>query len=172
MMKQIFALAALSAALFSAAPAQAEDLYTGDTKLACEAILCLSASAGRPAECAPSINKYFSLKFKYMSDTLKARRGFLHLCPTSSEPHMPEYINTLVNGGGRCDAAELNSMNKVTTKSTTYKKVRYGHEVDYEPVETTQTYIKNSKPAYCTEFSGNKTEYVGTEQNGGHWVDR
>ncbi|KAA3682647.1 hypothetical protein E3U40_09795 [Campylobacter fetus subsp. venerealis] len=45
---------------------------TGDTKLACEALLCLS-SGTRPSECSPSLNRYFSIKEKKWKDTIKAR---------------------------------------------------------------------------------------------------
>ncbi|ENO0651419.1 conjugal transfer protein TrbM, partial [Campylobacter jejuni] len=41
----------------------ADDVLTGDTKLACEAILCLS-SGTRPAECGPSLARYFAIHFK------------------------------------------------------------------------------------------------------------
>jgi len=37
-------------------PAHAKDELTGDTKLACEALLCLSSSS-RPTECIPSITR-------------------------------------------------------------------------------------------------------------------
>ena len=60
-----------------ASPVETE-LLTGDTKLACEAILCLS-SGTRPSECNPSIQRYFSIHRKRMSDTIKARRDFLNL---------------------------------------------------------------------------------------------
>ena len=56
------------------------DMLTGDTKLACEAILCLS-SGQRPDECNESIQKYFSIKAKKPQDTIKARQNFLNLCP-------------------------------------------------------------------------------------------
>lgn len=89
------------------------DLLTGDTRLACEALLCLS-SGSRPSECSPSINRYFSIKHKHFSDTLKSRRNFLNLCPASKEQGMPQLVNALVNGAGRCDAAELNRVNRET----------------------------------------------------------
>lgn len=56
------------------------DELTGDVKLSCEAILCLS-SGTRPSECDPSLNHYFSINAKKMSDTIKKRRNFLKLCP-------------------------------------------------------------------------------------------
>ena len=51
---------------------------TGDTKLACEAILCLSSSE-KPHECDPAINRYFSIKAKKWKDTIK-----FHLKPQNS----------------------------------------------------------------------------------------
>ena len=77
MKKQILTIAS---ALILASSLSAGDMLTGDTKLACEAILCLS-SGTRPGECSPSINKYFSIKHKKWSDTVNARRNFLRLCP-------------------------------------------------------------------------------------------
>ncbi|WP_265177498.1 TrbM/KikA/MpfK family conjugal transfer protein, partial [Campylobacter coli] len=58
----------------------ADDILTGDTKLACEAILCLS-SGTRPSECSSSLARYFSIKFKKPWKTINARRAFLNLCP-------------------------------------------------------------------------------------------
>jgi len=58
----------------------AQQVLEGDTRLACEAILCL-ASGTQPSECSPSIQRYFSIRHKKFSDTLKARNGFLNLCP-------------------------------------------------------------------------------------------
>lgn len=60
------------------------DLLSGDTKSACEAILCLS-SAERPEECAPSLNRYFSINAKKWKDTIKKRENFLKLCPASGD---------------------------------------------------------------------------------------
>ena len=55
----------------------------GDEKLSCEAILCLSTSA-RPSECSESISRYFSISLKKWSDTIKARRNFLNICPVGA----------------------------------------------------------------------------------------
>ena len=95
-----------------ASPVETE-LLTGDTKLACEAILCLS-SGTRPSECNPSIQRYFSIHRKRMSDTIKARRDFLNLCPTSGDKGVQELNQTLANGAGRCDARELNRIMRRT----------------------------------------------------------
>ncbi|PWF55360.1 TrbM/KikA/MpfK family conjugal transfer protein [Massilia glaciei] len=77
--------ALIAATLFASAAsasftANAQDTLTGDTRLACEAIMCL-ASPTRPGECASAIAKYFSISLKRFSSTLKARKNFLSLCP-------------------------------------------------------------------------------------------
>ena len=54
-----------------------------NAKSACEADLCLS-SGTRPAECAPSLSRYFSISFRKWSDTVRARQNFLNLCPIVS----------------------------------------------------------------------------------------
>ncbi|HDR1236505.1 conjugal transfer protein TrbM [Pasteurella multocida] len=57
------------------------DELTGDTKLACEAVLCLSTSS-RPSECNSAIKRYFSIRMRKPHDTIRARLNFLKLCPT------------------------------------------------------------------------------------------
>ncbi|AVK81272.1 conjugal transfer protein TrbM [Campylobacter fetus subsp. testudinum] len=61
-------------------PVKNDEILTGDVKLACEALLCLS-SPHRPQECAPALQKYFSIKFKKAWKTEQARKDFLKLCP-------------------------------------------------------------------------------------------
>lgn len=81
---------------------------TGDTKLACEALLCLSSSE-RPSECNPSLHRYFNISHKHLKDTLKARKAFLSLCPAvDDDKQMPSLVNAIANGAGRCDLAALN----------------------------------------------------------------
>ena len=77
-------------------PARAE-VFTGDTKLACEAILCLS-TGNRPGECSPSISRFFSISFRRWSRTLRARRNFLSLCPDTNAPDMQQLMADIVNG--------------------------------------------------------------------------
>ncbi|MDG6896491.1 hypothetical protein A6A19_00325 [Actinobacillus delphinicola] len=57
--------------------------FTGDKKLACEAILCLSTGS-RPAECRPSIKKFFSIHGKKPWKTIQLRKQFLELCPNDN----------------------------------------------------------------------------------------
>ncbi|MCT7910707.1 TrbM/KikA/MpfK family conjugal transfer protein [Arcobacter lacus] len=77
-MKKILILITLT--LFAFANDTQIDLLTGDTKLSCEAILCLSSST-RPSECNPSLDRYFSINAKKWKDTVKKRKNFLKLCP-------------------------------------------------------------------------------------------
>ena len=93
--KLLSSLVVAVAAFGSVGTASAQEVLTGDTRLACEAVLCL-ASGTRPSECAPSLNRYFSITARKFKDTLKKRRNFLNLCPVSnlslihiSEPTRP-----------------------------------------------------------------------------------
>ncbi|QEY25816.1 TrbM/KikA/MpfK family conjugal transfer protein [Neisseria zalophi] len=174
-MKKIFAVFTAVAACVSL-PAQASDVLTGDTGLACEAILCLS-SGDRPSECSASLSRYFGIHHKHFKDTLKARKNFLNMCPSSSSANMPNLVDALVNGAGRCDAAELNRVMRSTY--TVKKYVRHGKGGRDGWYDTVQVpYIKNAKPNYCQVYfdhewttAGDKVKYVGSEKEGGRWVD-
>ncbi|EOG9097183.1 TrbM/KikA/MpfK family conjugal transfer protein [Campylobacter coli] len=83
--------------LFIGSNAFADDVLTGDTKLACEAILCLS-SGTRPAECGPSLARYFAIHFKKPWKTIDARRAFLNLCPIQNDANIEDLVlNSLVD---------------------------------------------------------------------------
>ncbi|EOJ9089952.1 TrbM/KikA/MpfK family conjugal transfer protein [Campylobacter coli] len=83
--------------LFIGSNAFADDVLTGDTKLACEAILCLS-SGTRPAECGPSLARYFAIHFKKPWKTINARRAFLNLCPIQNDANIEDLVlNNLVD---------------------------------------------------------------------------
>lgn len=176
-MKKVLLTAATAASLLSAmSPAYAEDLLTGDKKLACEATLCLS-SGDRPSECNESIHKYFSIRHKKMHKTLEERRNFLKQCPANNENNMSSLVNALVKGAGRCDAAELNRMMRITQNVRVYKQFRGERGSGY--YETVpKTIIRNDKPRYCKAYFehgwttvAEKVKYVGNEQSGGRWVD-
>jgi hypothetical protein len=103
--KLLLASVALAAAASIQAPASADEALTGDTRLACEAILCLSTGT-RPGECSPSLHRYFSISHRKLSDTIRARGNFLKLCPVANQtPEMSLLVNAMANGAGRCDAA-------------------------------------------------------------------
>ncbi len=100
---------AVSSLLFSSVvitQSQGEEALTGTVRLACEAILCLSTGSP-PGECSPSLNYYFDIRARKFSDTLKKRRNFLNLCPSSDEPEMPSLVEAIVQGAGRCEASYL-----------------------------------------------------------------
>ncbi|MDP8517976.1 TrbM/KikA/MpfK family conjugal transfer protein [Campylobacter coli] len=83
--------------LFIGSNAFADDVLTGDTKLACEAILCLS-SGTRPAECGPSLARYFAIHFKKPWKTIDARKAFLNLCPIQNDANIEDLVlNNLVD---------------------------------------------------------------------------
>ncbi len=88
-------------------PSLEKNYLTGDTRLACEAILCLS-SGTRPSECAPALARYFNISKRLFSDTLRARRSFLRLCPDAGSPGMQGLTQAVSHGAGRCTAEILN----------------------------------------------------------------
>ena len=142
-----------------AGPLSAQEL-TGDTRLACEAILCLSSSV-RPGECNPSLDRYYGINKKKWSDTVKARKSFLNLCPTASaDSRMQSLVNAMASGAGRCDAASLN----VTLSSGD----EYGST------------ISNRMPDYCgiyynheyTDLIDSMPVYVGVPNLGGFWTTK
>ena len=177
-------LGLLAAAMLGAAPAAfADDVMNGDTRLACEAVLCLS-SGDRPSECAPSIKRYFSIRHKKLGDTLKARRNFLKMCPASSEnAEMVALTDAIAEGAGRCDAQELNRMMRYTKlEKVCEHKTKYSLGRKYVVEDNCQTvkktYIRPDKPGYCKAYFdhgwttvADKVRYVGGERNGGRWVD-
>jgi len=173
---------------------------TGDPKLACEAILCLS-SGTKPGECGPSLSRYFGISYKYWSDTVKGRRNFLQLCPTAqdmSSANMPQIVDNIANGAGRCDAVYLNANNRTTMQ----KKIcpqngwqtggnGWWNRSEWTPPDHSWTplndgsgcYVKrvvvvsNAKPAICSAYANNQytyllgVRYMGEPTDGGHWVD-
>lgn len=160
-LQQLALTAALGATI--AAPAMAQEVLTGDTRLACEAVLCLS-SGQRPDECEPSLRRYFSISYKKWSDTVRGRTDFLKLCPASNmDSNMQKLVNAIGAGAGRCDPGSLNST----------LQVWYG---DYD---SGNTMISNQMPDYCTAYTSNpytdlssiKPVYVGVPERGGYWVD-
>ncbi|EAJ1255028.1 hypothetical protein A0Y59_07605 [Campylobacter lari] len=87
------------------------DMLSGDTRLACEAMLCL-ASPVKPPECSASLARYFSIDAKKWVDVVAKRRSFLNLCPVdaTNDPEMYKYKNDiLVNLEGECSVSSLNN---------------------------------------------------------------
>jgi len=163
MPKNLFAMASLVAVLGStASAANAQDVLTGDTGLACEAVLCLSTGT-RPSECMPSLRRYFSISHRKLSDTIRGRLNFLKLCPSSNQtPEMQSLVDAQSLGAGRCDAPSLNAT-----------------LVMWRGRDDGATYIGNQVPDYCsawtshayTDFDGTLPRYVGQPERGGYWVE-
>lgn len=83
--KRHLAVTALAIALAtSTGGARAQDILSGDVRTACEVILCLAASGGRPEECTPPLKKFFSIKKP------SKRVNFLKLCPKKSNSDWDE----------------------------------------------------------------------------------
>ena len=176
--KTLFAAAAVAAVL----PVQAAALdkvqelgkeLTGDTGLACEAILCLSSSE-RPGECARSLQRYFSINHKRLGDTIRARFNFLNLCPTSKEDGMSDLIRAVANGAGRCSAKSLNEILEYTVKTTECT----GRFKNRECWAVTEHRVSNALPSYCSTYFNHPwtnmekgVRYKGTPENGGRWVE-
>lgn len=53
----------------------------GDTRLACECLLCLTAGPQAPKECQTALMKYYLIQGSSPFQTLVKRRNFLQLCP-------------------------------------------------------------------------------------------
>ena len=92
---------------FGSLPVFAGDELEGDEALACEALLCLAAPT-RPGECARSIKKFFSIKFREPWKTIAARKDFLHLCPVVG---MDPLIDAFAEGAELCDSQNLGGLN-------------------------------------------------------------
>jgi hypothetical protein len=157
---KLLPLVVLMTVLVVCGSSRAQSVLTGDTRLACEAILCLS-SGTRPSECAPSLSRYFSISSRKLKDTLKGRLNFLNLCPASSQtPQMSSLVSAISRGAGQCDAESLNNTLLMSTGS-----------------DDGSTYISNQLPDYCVAYYGNgytrleMPRYVGTQEKGGYWVE-
>ncbi|WP_434779021.1 TrbM/KikA/MpfK family conjugal transfer protein [Neisseria sp. Ec49-e6-T10] len=163
-----------------------EDILTGDTRLSCEAILCLS-SGEKPSECAPSLKRYFTIHKKKMSDTIKARKDFLSICPSSKEEGMPSLISAISKGAGRCDADELNRVNRKLVKvpNPEYQQCVSGKRISRSsscasiPSVISKYIIQNARPSYCTAYFNHgwtynvdSVKYIGDPYNGGKWVNQ
>lgn len=195
-MKTSFLIATLSLLLTFSHSALAIDVdtstLTGSTKLACEALLCLS-SGTRPSECAPSLSEYFGITRKKWSDTLNARKNFLNLCPAASEVGMPSLVDAISEGAGRCDAAALSQRRisvfrlfDVYQKSWSgWRQGRTSYPVctardfdgrrhqrnwydddDYQFCQEKKTIIDNSMPDFCRIYINHEFTDMGLRFDG------
>jgi len=173
-MKKLMSVLFFAVFLFGTS-AHADDVLTGDVKLACEALLCL-ASGKRPDECQPSLQRYFSINAKKWNDTVRARKNFLQLCPASNEDEkMRSLTDTLVQGAGRCDAQYLNQTLARREERLVCPTSNYGMQNTENCYTETFIVIGNQKPSYCVAYGGHEytrdlsATYVGDPMNGGRW---
>jgi len=161
MKKKIMSMATVLVAIISLAnTVSAQDVLTGDKRLACEAIVCLSTGS-RPGECSKSMARYFGIGRRHWKDVVKARSEFLKLCPRSNEsPQMDSLIGAMSQGAGQCTANSLNARLRASIDD--------------------MVYIKNQMPDYCSAYTGHQysnytndmlPKYVGLPLRGGRWVE-
>lgn len=151
---------------------------TGDVRLACEAILCLSSSV-HPVQCAPSIARYYSIVHKKWYKTVKARLDFLNLCPVVGQNvKMKNLVSAITNGVGRCDPDSLNR--DLARHFRIQRCLVAGRPFnDYDACTISMvTVISNQKPSYCASLESHEfiryddAVYVGDSNSGGYWVHR
>lgn len=65
----------------SAQTASKPSFLEGDTRLACECLLCLAAGPQAPKECQAALTKYYMIQAGTPFKTMVMRRNFLQLCP-------------------------------------------------------------------------------------------
>lgn len=136
------------------------DLLSGTTRLACEAILCLSSSL-QPGECAPSLSHYFDIKIFHKgrldwSDTVNARRAFLGMCTA-------DYLNSVY----------ASTSYRYKRRKTSWHGEDYTLPFDVHPIKTVTL---DTLPSYCVAYNDHEwtyelgIQYVGEPLKGGHWV--
>lgn len=131
------------------------DIMDGDEGDACSALLCLSSAVGgNVSECTPPLTRYYSITAKKMVDTIKKRKDFLNLCPSADEPGMPELVDAISQGAGRCDAEQLNRELEETRYVQVNCKYSTGRR-DYKCDIQKQYRIKNKLPSYCQVYIDN-----------------
>lgn len=96
----------------TSALAAGEAELTGDPRIACEVILCLSdpKEAAKTKECHPPLRHFYSIRAKKWKDTLKKRKKFLELCPEADD----ETINNTVNVKQLFDDCDNNNNAAIT----------------------------------------------------------
>ena len=83
---------------FSIVNASENEVFEGNQRLACEALLCLTVGWGE-SECRPAIRKFFSIWSWKPSKLFSKRMNFLGLCPSGMSSSKQQLI---VNYSGRC----------------------------------------------------------------------
>lgn len=111
-------IATLSSSVLANSTSPQIDVLTGDSRTACEVILCLSSAQGRGiSECKAPLRKYFSIRARKWHKTLAKRRAFLDLCPAANENAKMSALTTAIQHQEyACDAETLNSRSEIKRK--------------------------------------------------------
>ena len=152
---------------------------SGDTRSACETLLCLTSNV-RPPECKQSIARYYSIRGVSVGDTSVARQSYLSLCPVVGQPGastLNSALTAIDRFASQCSPLQLNTN---TFDAQVYAcKDKDGHPSGYVLSKTDecndQAVIKvvdDRLPAQCIGdvwTSGIRPRYVGNIIAGGHW---
>ena len=158
---QVQAQAQVQVQVQEQAQAQVPARLSGDARLACEALLCLSTGAP-PSECNGALDRYFSIAHRKLAHTIRLRGNFLRQCPAAYQTaQMADLVAAQAQGAGRCDAAALNASQRQSGGA-----------------DQGAARIGNRMPGYCaaytshayTDWSDTLPRYVGVPERGGHWV--
>ena len=114
-------------------------VFTGLTRLSCEALLCLSSGV-RPSPCNPALSHYFGINKVTWPATVAARLQFLNSCPTGN----PGLARVIANGAGHpaCDLRQIRQ--RLNTLS---RYIGIGHNEPLEPAR-----YQYLIPAHCRDY--------------------
>jgi hypothetical protein len=159
--------------LFGANSAFAIDTSTlsGKAKTACEVILCLAASGGRPGECKEPLKEYFSIKGDMHHDAIYYRTQLLQKCPdggSNGDKNYDSLKSTLEEQDYDCTAEEFN------------KEVRAERRSGGDGIDSSIRTM-TAVPDFCTKlakeeysilelpkYTGNKKWYSSVDWNRGY----
>ena len=142
----------------------------GDEKLSCEAILCLSTSA-RPSECSESISRYFSISLKKWSDTIKARRNFLNICPVGAAANEDKNFvslrdDVISNLNIPCTIESLNREEpkyQDDSESSVYY-VNQFYRINPEPTTSCKLLMQNSYTDFKAKYTCDKNKWYSYQE--------
>lgn len=142
---------------------------SGDTKLSCEALLCL-ASPIKPSECAPSLARYFGISAKKWKDTIAKRKSFLQLCPVdNSDSQMIYYRDQVItNLDSECTISALNKrVDKQVIRIENGFNI-YGFRTNPNLPRSCALLTSSAYTDYRLKYTCNKQFYTEKEWNAGY----
>lgn len=157
-------------------------MLTGDTRLACEAMLCLEVLHNQQNVVLLWQDILVSMRKKW-SQVIAKHRNFLSLCPVdaTSDPEMYKYKNDiLVNLDGECSVASLNKrMEKILLRTekicessgadsgTTCREVKiYGFRINPQLTNSCKLLSSSKYTDYHLKYTCNNKFYEEEWQRG------